>query len=289
MSGVERRETFRNTRLAAEVLLDVKAAISSRFEGEIRRSGSRRISTGDVTWTFESDAQFFEEYRRGAWSSFTIGWANVVPSDQPLTYDRFLSCDLIAFGSRVDVTIEGWNREDVLAVQEVFERHREASAIPATAEEPGLPVTVFVGHGRDPAWRDLKDHLQDLHGYRVVAYEVGARAGHEVRDVLEEMLSEAAFACLVMTGEDQVDGDRRQARQNVIHELGLFQGRIGFHRAIALVEDEIVLPSNIAGVTQLRFSSGGIRSTFGGVLATLRREFGDARAASPHTPARVQT
>ncbi len=85
--------------------------------------------------------------------------------------------------------------------------------------------------GRSGAWRDLKDHLHEEHGYRVEAYETGARAGHAVRDVVEDMLSANSFALLVMTGEDETASGEVRARQNVVHEAGLFQGRLGFNRA----------------------------------------------------------
>ena len=69
------------------------------------------------------------------------------------------------------------------------------------------------------------------------------------------------------------DGELR-ARQNVVHELGLFQGRPGFDRAIALLEDGTEEFSNLHGIQQVRFAPGHINGTFGEVLATLRREFG---------------
>jgi hypothetical protein len=64
------------------------------------------------------------------------------------------------------------------------------------------------------------------------------------------------------------------ARENVIHELGLFQGRLGFSRAIVLLEEKTTEFSNISGIHQIRFRKRGIRETFGDVLATIRREFG---------------
>jgi hypothetical protein len=275
---VRRSEQFPNTRFNADVLLEAKAALAACFEGETYKSGSWTIVEGEVTWTFDSEAEFIAEYRRGKWTSFSVGWSHAQPVPGEFkTFARLIDCDVRAWGpNSANVDIEGWDREDILSVQEVFERHRESSRLPEPLHLPE-PVTVFLGHGGDAAWRDLKDHLQDQHAYRVVAYEVGARVGHEIRDVLEEMLSVASFACLVLTGEDQLDGDKVQARQNVVHELGLFQGRLGFHRAIALVETGVELPSNIAGVTQLRFARDQIRSTFGDVLATLRREFGEQR------------
>lgn len=43
------------------------------------------------------------------------------------------------------------------------------------------------------------------------------------------------------------------ARQNVIHEAGLFQGRLGFMRAIVLLEEGCEEFSNIHGLGQIRF------------------------------------
>jgi predicted nucleotide-binding protein len=108
----------------------------------------------------------------------------------------------------------------------------------------------------------------------VEAYEIGARAGHAIRDVLNDMLSKSSFAILVMTGEDQTsDGDGLRARQNVVHEAGLFQGRLGFARAIVLLEKGVEEFSNIHGIDQIRFDKGRIKETFGDVVATIRREF----------------
>lgn len=133
-------------------------------------------------------------------------------------------------------------------------------------------LTVFIGHGRDSQWRDLKDHLQDQHNIKVTAYEIGPRAGLSVKEVLEKMLKESSFALLVLTGEDlHIDGEVH-ARENVIHELGLFQGRLGFTRAIALLEDGVKEFSNILGLNQLRFPKGSIRQIFGDVIATITNE-----------------
>jgi predicted nucleotide-binding protein len=85
---------------------------------------------------------------------------------------------------------------------------------------------VFLGHGRSPVWRDLKDHLQDQHGLKVEAYETGSRAGHTIRDILEEMAARSNIAFLVLTGEDATAEGGSQARMNVIHETGLFQGKL---------------------------------------------------------------
>jgi predicted nucleotide-binding protein len=86
------------------------------------------------------------------------------------------------------------------------------------------------------------------------------------------------FAILVMTGEDETTSGDMRARQNVVHEAGLFQGKLGFNRAIVLVENGVETFSNISGIQQIRFEPEQIRSTFGDILATLHREFDDKDA-----------
>jgi predicted nucleotide-binding protein len=102
---------------------------------------------------------------------------------------------------------------------------------------------------------------------------MGPRAGLSVKEVLQKMLSESSFATLVLTGEDIHSDGETHARENIVHELGLFQGKLGFARAVVLLEEGVKEFSNIYGINQIRFSKGNIRETFGDILATIRREF----------------
>lgn len=155
---------------------------------------------------------------------------------------------------------------------EAFEDSRIPDPEPTPEPEPIKPV-VFLGHGHSADWRKVKDHLQDRHGHTVEAYEVGSRAGHTVRDVLDSMMRASSIAFLIMTAEDeQADGSKR-ARQNVVHEAGLFQGRLGFARAIAVVEEGVEVFSNLDGVDQVRYPKGHVEAAFGDILAVIRREF----------------
>jgi predicted nucleotide-binding protein len=86
------------------------------------------------------------------------------------------------------------------------------------------------------------------------------------------MLDAAAIALIVMTAEDeQVDGKLR-ARMNVIHEAGLFQGRLGFSKAIVLLEEGCEEFSNISGLGQIRFPKGKISDAFEEIRRVLERE-----------------
>jgi predicted nucleotide-binding protein len=175
------------------------------------------------------------------------------------------------------------SRAAVLKVGEVFERNADAVRVTRppkeeqTAPEPQPweeRVTVFVGHGREPAWRELSDRLEKQHHIHTEAFEFAANAGHATRSILERLLEESSFAALVMTAEDETVLGEWRARENVVHEVGLFQGKLGFDRAIVLLEEGCEEFSNIHGIQQIRFASGHIGGSVGEILATLRREFG---------------
>ena len=130
---------------------------------------------------------------------------------------------------------------------------------------------VFIGHGRTDTWRQLKDFIESL-GLSTDEFNRVPVAGVSNTERLEQMLKTAAMAFLVMTGEDEQHDGKSHARLNVVHEAGLFQGKLGFKRAIILLEDECEEFSNIAGHGQLRFRKGDIQSTFNKVKEVLERE-----------------
>lgn len=175
-------------------------------------------------------------------------------------------------------TIGIWStsREKIIRLANIIESIANDRFIPLPPEPELIPEKpkIFIGHGGSTQWRNLKDHLQDQHGYQILSYETGSRAGHTIRDIIEELLNESSFAILVMTGEDVMNDGSIRTRQNVIHEVGLFQGRLGFTKAIVLKEDGTEEFSNIHGVHQIRYSKGNIKETFGDVLSVLSKEFG---------------
>lgn len=216
--------------------------------------------TGDETWSFDSLEEFLGAYDATV-SSAQLGLRWKSDNELSLMQTRFETI----------VTVRSALRKNIEAVSSVFE---EAAPDEKTSLAQRKDLTIFIGHGRDDQWTKLKSHLQDKHLLNIEAYETGARAGHTIRDILESMADESSFALLVLTGEDETKDGGIRARQNVIHETGLFQGRLGFDRAIMLVENGIELASNFDGVQQIRFDKSRISETFGEVLATLKREFG---------------
>lgn len=131
---------------------------------------------------------------------------------------------------------------------------------------------VFIGHGNSLLWRELKDFVADRLNLPWDEFNRVPVAGTTTVGRLTQMLDEAGFAFLVLTAEDEHNDGTVVARQNVIHEVGLFQGRLGFERAIVLLEEGCAEFSNINGLTQLRFPKGKISAVFENVRAVLERE-----------------
>ena len=131
---------------------------------------------------------------------------------------------------------------------------------------------VFIGHGRSPIWRELKDFLKDDLDLLVDEFNRVPTAGVSITSRLSTMLDSASIAFLVMTGEDEQPDGALRARENVVHEAGLFQGRLGFERAIVLLEDGCEKFSNNAGLVHINFPKNNIRASFQDIRDVLKRE-----------------
>ena len=139
------------------------------------------------------------------------------------------------------------------------------------AQEPA-GSNVVIGHGGSTLWRELKDFLRDRLNLPVDEFNAVSVAGLPTVERLEGMLNGAGFAFLVMTAEDEQPDGRVRARENVVHEVGLFQGKLGFRKAIILLEDGCEEFSNIHGLGQIRFQRGNLAAKFEDVRRVLERE-----------------
>lgn len=148
-----------------------------------------------------------------------------------------------------------------------------AAAAPTQSADPQIkPRCVFIGHGRSKVWLIVKDFIEKDAGLPVVGYESEPRAGESIVPILEKMMDQATFAIIVMTAEDTTPGGGKRARQNVVHEAGLFQGRLGFTKAIVLMQRGCDDFSNIDGLQHLPFSDDNVKETFYDLQKVLKRE-----------------
>lgn len=250
-----------NLKFKVETIDDAFAKLMS-FDIEDDASNSDRftVHTKVESWSFDEPTDFYPEYRKPFDAAYV----------RRTTRKRALEIDVREFsGSKVEVSAP--TKGIIHEVFEIFERGVPAAEELKPTKQP--QPKIFIGHGRSPQWKDLKDHLHEKHGYEVVAYEIGVRTGFSIDEILRQMLDDSSFAVLVMTGEDVADDGSLRPRLNVVHETGLFQGKLGFKRAIVVLESGTADFSNIQGIDQLRYTAGAIKETFGDVVAAIRREF----------------
>jgi hypothetical protein len=131
---------------------------------------------------------------------------------------------------------------------------------------------VFIGHGRSPVWRELKDFLVERLSLLWEEFDRESVPGFATTERLRDMLEGSTFAFLVMTAEDEHADATHHARANVIHEIGLFQGRLGTRRAIILLEEDCEQFSNIHGLSHISFPRGRVSAAFEEIRRVLERE-----------------
>jgi hypothetical protein len=171
--------------------------------------------------------------------------------------------------------------DEISKLQSISERlvmwssdaEKQPAAIGSVQSDSDVPVNrVFFGHGRSGLWRELKDFIHDRLGLEFEEFNRVAVAGMGVAERLSEMLDNSSMAFIICTAEDEHADGTQHARENVIHEAGLFQGRLGFRRAIVLLEEGCAEFSNIHGLNQIRFPAGNISACFEEIRQVFERE-----------------
>lgn len=99
------------------------------------------------------------------------------------------------------------------------------------------PAGVFIAHGRSPQWLAVKAFVEQRFGVPVYSFESDSWGSRPVTEALTEYMHRCSFAVCVLTAEDVTGDGHMVARQNVIHEIGLFQGHRGMDRVLVLVEE----------------------------------------------------
>ena len=130
---------------------------------------------------------------------------------------------------------------------------------------------VFIGHGRNKIWARVKVFLEEDLLLKTLTYESESHTSETIINVLDDILNQASFAILILTAEDETKDGNIRARQNVIHESGLFQGKLGFKNVVLLKQDKTEDFSNIAGLQYILFSGDNIEQTFYELQRTLRK------------------
>jgi DNA-binding NtrC family response regulator len=129
--------------------------------------------------------------------------------------------------------------------------------------------SVFLSHGHNEAlWRRLRDFLVSRMKLSAIVLQELPSQGLTVVEKLERASERCRFAIILMTRDDEQRSGGTRARQNVVHEVGFFQGRYGRQNVVLLAEVGVEMFSNISGIITLDFDPDHFEEVF----EPLRRE-----------------
>ena len=135
-----------------------------------------------------------------------------------------------------------------------------------------LKHRVFIGHGHAGDWEKIAEFVETHLGFVVEEYDKTSPLGYSVSARLEQMLATSSLAIIVMSAEDEQQDETLRARQNVIHEIGLFQGRLGFERVIVLRHKNCASFSNVSGINDIQYDSDNWEEVFMKISRVAARE-----------------
>jgi predicted nucleotide-binding protein len=129
--------------------------------------------------------------------------------------------------------------------------------------EMTMKENIFISHGHDEiAKLKVKDFLSSRLGRAAIILSEQASKGLTVVEKLEAVSSLCCFAIILLTKDDATRDGGMRARQNVIHEVGFFQGKYGREKVLLLCERGVEIFSNISGIVRVEYESGHIEEVF---------------------------
>jgi predicted nucleotide-binding protein len=121
---------------------------------------------------------------------------------------------------------------------------------------------VFLTHGHSEDWRRVQPFIEK--DVAIPTIEL-AQEPNQGRTIIEKLIDNADrcdSAVIVMTGDDVANEDEARVRENVMHEIGFFQGRYGRSQVVLLHEEGVNIPTNLSGVAYIPFAKGNIEGGF---------------------------
>ncbi|MBW8323933.1 MAG: nucleotide-binding protein [Prolixibacteraceae bacterium] len=138
-------------------------------------------------------------------------------------------------------------------------------------ENEARPQRVFISHGRSKEWYKIQAYIEK--DIKLESLELAQEPilGRTVLQKLNDEAGRCGYAVIVMTGDDIV-GEEVRARENVMHEVGFFQGKYGLQNVTLLHEEGVNIPSNIHGLVYIPFPKDTVEATFGALSRELKAQ-----------------
>ena len=138
------------------------------------------------------------------------------------------------------------------------------------APEAKVASKIFISHGQANDWREVQEYIERDLELKTLELAQEPNCGRTILQKLEEESSKCNYAVIVMTGDDLDGAGNKKARENVMHEIGYFQGKFGLSSVCLLHEEGTSIPSNIQGLVYIPFPKGYISATLGVLMRELK-------------------
>lgn len=130
--------------------------------------------------------------------------------------------------------------------------------------------SIFISHGRSTEWFKVQSYIEKDIGYKTIELAQQPNIGRTVLQKLEQESNKCRCSIIVMTGDDMMEGGELRARENVMHEIGYFQGKLGLENVVLLHEEGVNVPSNIHGLVYIPFPKDTAEATLGALTRELK-------------------
>lgn len=161
--------------------------------------------------------------------------------------------------------------EDLEYIFEV--RANSELSVPFTEMKPDYPKRIFLSHGRSNDWREVQAFIEKDLALPTLELAQQPNQGRTILQKLADESDNCSYAVVVMTGDDAIGSDSPRVRENVMHEIGFFQGKYGLANVCLLHEEGVSIPTNIHGVVYIPFPKGLVSASFGVLMRELRVAF----------------
>ena len=166
-------------------------------------------------------------------------------------------------GSKYIESIRKITRDVIIPFGRDFGRYikQNSSSVSLPQNGPTDYERIFIVHGHDEAPREMVARFISKLGLDPVILHEQPNRG---MTVMEKLIANGnvGYAVVLLTPDDMgrakpESEEKPRARQNVILELGFFLGRLKPDRVIALLKDEVEIPSDYMGVIYVDFDDAG--------------------------------
>lgn len=157
-------------------------------------------------------------------------------------------------------------------VNEIFEiRAASEHASPVVKEQLRR---VFITHGRAKDWLEVQAYIEKDLKLESLELAQEPSLGNTIIEKLEANANSCDAAVIVMSGDDTDADGKLRVRENVMHEIGYFQGRYGRRNVVLLHEDGASIPTNLGGIVYTPYPRGNVGAGFAVMARELKAIYG---------------